>query len=55
MATFIVDTLTQIDGAVATYAQTVFTAVGTPVRNVILASGLVALPLLAINLSLIHI
>lgn len=49
MATFIVDTLTQIDGAVATYAQTVFTAVGTPVRNVILASGLVALPLLAIN------
>lgn len=49
LATFIVDTLSQIDSAVLSYAQTVFTAVGTPIRNLIIASGLVSLPIIAVN------
>ena len=49
MATFIVDTLGEINGAVSIYAETVFSGVGGSVRGVILAAGLVGLPLLAFN------
>ena len=49
MATYIQDTLDQIDGAVATYAQSVFVDFGEPVSTTIRLGGLVALVLLAIN------
>ncbi|MEO0910753.1 MAG: type IV secretion system protein, partial [Pseudomonadota bacterium] len=49
MASFIVDTLKLIDGSVSSYAQTVFTGVSGSVNGVILAAGLVGLPLLAFN------
>lgn len=49
MATFIVETLTNIDTAIMTYAENVFTGVGGQIRTVIIAGGLVALPLIAIN------
>lgn len=50
MATYIQDTLDQIDGAVATYAQSVFVDFAGPVSTSIRLGGLVALAFLGINL-----
>ena len=41
MATYIQDTLDQIDGAVATYAQNVFVDFGGPIATTIRLAGLV--------------
>lgn len=49
MATYIQDTLDQIDGAVATYAQNVFVDFGGPVATTIRLAGLVSLAFLGIN------
>jgi|GEM_PF-334553 len=49
MATHISDTLTLIDTAIASYAQSVFTAFGGPVSTMIQAGGLVGLMLIAAN------
>lgn len=49
MATHINDTLTLIDNAIASYAQTVFTNFGGPITTVIQAGGLVGLALVAAN------
>lgn len=49
MATHISDTLTLIDNAIASYAQTVFTNFGGPVTTMIQAGGLVGLALIAAN------
>ena len=49
MATHINDTLTLIDNAIASYAQTVFTNFGGPVITMIQAGGLVGLALVAAN------
>ena len=49
MATHINDTLTLIDNAIASYAQTVFTNLGGPITTVIQAGGLVGLALVAAN------
>jgi type IV secretion system protein VirB6 len=49
MATYIQDTLDQIDGAVATYAQSVFVDFGGPVATTIRLAGLVSLAFLGIN------
>jgi type IV secretion system protein VirB6 len=49
MATYIADTLSQIDATVAVYAEQVFANFGGPVSTTIRLGGLVALALLAIN------
>ncbi|MER2509223.1 MAG: type IV secretion system protein, partial [Amaricoccus sp.] len=49
MATYIQDTLDQIDGAVATYAQNVFVDFGGPIATTIRLAGLVSLAFLGIN------
>jgi type IV secretion system protein VirB6 len=49
MATYIQDTLTKIDVAVATYAQNVFVDIGGPIGTTIRVAGLVSLAFLAIN------
>jgi len=49
MATHIADTLTLIDNAIATYAQSVFTGFAGPVTTMIQAGGLVGLALIAAN------
>jgi len=49
MATYIQDTLDQVDGAVATYAQSVFADFGGPITTTIQLAGLVSLAMLGIN------
>ncbi len=49
MATYIQDTLDQIDGAVATYAQNVFVDFGGPIATTIRLARLVSLAFLGIN------
>lgn len=49
MATHINDTLTLIDNAIASYAQSVFTGFAGPVTTMIQAGGLVGLALIAAN------
>lgn len=49
MATHISDTLTLIDNAISSYAQTVFTGFAGPVTTMIQAGGLVGLALVAAN------
>lgn len=49
MATHISDTLTLIDNAIASYAQSVFTGFAGPVTTMIQAGGLVGLALVAAN------
>ena len=49
MATYIEDTLDLIDGAISSYAETVFTGFAGPVTTVIQAGGLVGLALIAAN------
>jgi len=49
MATYINDTLSQIDSAIANYAQTVFTGFAGPVTTMIQASGILGLALIAAN------
>ena len=49
MASFIIDTLGFIDDSVSSYAETVFTGVSGSINGVIIAAGLVGLPLLAFN------
>ena len=49
MATYIADTLDLIDGAISSYAQTVFTGFAGPVTTLIQAGGLVGLALIAAN------
>lgn len=49
MATYIADTLSQIDATVATYAESVFVNFGGPVATTIRLAGLVSLAFLGIN------
>ena len=49
MATYIQDTLDLIDGAVGTYAQSVFVEIGGPIATTIRLGGLVSLAFLGIN------
>jgi type IV secretion system protein VirB6 len=49
MATYIQDTLDLVDGAVATYAQSVFADIGGLIATTIRLGGLVSLAFLAIN------
>jgi type IV secretion system protein VirB6 len=49
MATYIQDTLDLVDGAVATYAQSVFVDIGGPIATTIRLGGLVSLAFLGIN------
>lgn len=49
MASHINDTLTLIDNAISSYAQTVFSGFAGPVTSVIQAGGLVGLALVAVN------
>ncbi len=49
MQTFITTTLASIDAGINTYARDVFIAASGPVSTLIMAAGIVALPLIALN------